>query len=84
MIKIMYLCTCFYVWPMVLFRGIGTTLIMKLIIHEIFALSIESILEGSFAEVGHVIAGTKLISILTPDMASKIDARHCIDQSMLG
>jgi len=34
--------------------------------------------EGSFAEVGHVIAGVKFDSYLTPDMATKNDTRHGI------
>jgi len=32
--------------------------------------------ESSNDEVGQVIAGIKLVSFLTPDMASKNDARH--------
>ena len=40
--------------------------------------------EGSFAEVGQLITYTKFVSFLTPDMASKNDARHGIDQSVLG
>jgi len=35
--------------------------------------------EGSFAEVGQVIAGTMFVSFLTPDMASKNDARYGIN-----
>jgi len=35
-------------------------------------------LEASFAEVVQVIAGKKLGRFLTPDMASKNDARHGI------
>ena len=41
-------------------------------------------IEGSFAEVGQLIADIKLVSFLTPDMASKNDARHGIDWSVLG
>jgi len=37
-----------------------------------------TIFECSFAEFGQVTAGTKLGSFLTPDMASKNDARHGI------
>ena len=37
--------------------------------------------ESSNAEVGQVIAGTKLASFLTPDMASKNDAIHVIKLS---
>jgi len=35
-------------------------------------------IEGSFAEVVQLIAGTKFGSFLTPDIASKNDARHGI------
>jgi len=41
------------------------------------------LIEGLFAECGQVIAGTKFVSFLTPDMASTNDARHGIDQSLL-
>ena len=34
--------------------------------------------KGSFAEVRQLIAGTNFTSFLTPDMASKNDARHGI------
>jgi len=44
----------------------------------------EGSFEGSFAEVGQVITGTKFGSFLTPDVASKNDARHGIDYSELG
>jgi len=37
--------------------------------------------EGSNAEVGQVIAGTMFGSFLTPDKASKNDARHGIGLS---
>ena len=37
--------------------------------------------EGSFAEVGQLITYTKFVSFLTPDMASKNDARHGIGLS---
>jgi len=36
-----------------------------------------------FAEVGQVIAGTLSVGFLTPNMASKNDTRHDIDESML-
>jgi len=35
------------------------------------------------AKVGQVIAGTKFVSFLTPDMAPKNDARHGIDYLVL-
>ena len=38
-------------------------------------------LEGSNAEVGQLIAGIKFGSFLTPEMASKNDARHGIGLS---
>ena len=38
----------------------------------------EVVVEGSNAEVGQLIAGIKFASFLTPDMASKMDARHGI------
>ena len=37
------------------------------------------VFEGSFAEVVQLVAGMKFRSFLTPDMASKNDARHDID-----
>ena len=42
-------------------------------------LNIEEATEGLNAEVGQVIAGYNFVSFLTPDMASKNDARHGIE-----
>jgi len=44
----------------------------------------EPSVEASFAEVGQVIAGRNFVRFLTPDIASKNDARHGIDYSVLG
>ena len=38
----------------------------------------DAIVEGPFGEVGQLIAGSKIGRFLTPDMASKNDARHGI------
>jgi len=46
--------------------------------YERYGLSIMRVFEGSFAEAGQLIAGVKFGSFLTPDMASKNDARHGI------
>jgi len=45
------------------------------------SLYFHSVLEASFAEVGQLIAGINFVSFLTPDMASKNDARHGIGLS---
>jgi len=45
---------------------------------------LEASIEALFDEVGQVIAGKKSRSFLTPDMASKNDARHGIVLSIVG
>ena len=54
-------------------------------IAEVYSLLLlANTVEGSNAEVGQVIAGMKFGSFLTPDMASKNDARHGIDYLVVG
>jgi len=64
--------------------------IFELIFHTVVTLTLGSsqtfcsgssssqLIEASFADVGQVIAGINFVSFLTPDMASKNDARHGI------